>query len=88
MDAPHSPPEPDSSPSCPRCGAALECGSMTRPFDCWCARLPALPGGGALAREAGGAALRCLCPRCYADELAAGGAAAGGDIGQRPHSRK
>ncbi|WP_206955858.1 cysteine-rich CWC family protein [Trinickia acidisoli] len=69
-----------SCPRCPRCGGAFDCGRMAQPFDCWCARMPALP-----KRPAAGEACsaRCLCPACYADELAAGSRGAERD---NPHS--
>ncbi|MGG1945268.1 hypothetical protein AB1286_10700 [Trinickia sp. NRRL B-1857] len=72
MAAQSCPPAPDSRASCTRCGCAFDCGSMTRPFDCWCARLPALPRAGAQSGARG-----CLCPACYADELAAHGTTSG-----------
>ncbi|MGN6083638.1 cysteine-rich CWC family protein [Trinickia sp.] len=73
----------DSSARCPRCGGGLDCGSATRPFDCWCARLPslrALPAQRAKAhvssgaQDAAAAPTRCLCPACYAQALATSGA--------------
>ncbi|WP_080970755.1 cysteine-rich CWC family protein [Burkholderia cepacia] len=51
---------------CPRCGRGFDCGARTQPFDCWCASMPALPGGGT--QPAAGA--RCRCPECLADEIA------------------
>ncbi|HTH75222.1 cysteine-rich CWC family protein [Trinickia sp.] len=70
MDAPDRPPKSVSSARCARCKVAFDCGGSTRPFDCWCAGLPALP---LQAREAGEGPARCLCPACYADALAAAG---------------
>ncbi|WP_420823424.1 cysteine-rich CWC family protein [Trinickia diaoshuihuensis] len=81
MDASDYPLELDPSARCARCGDAFDCGSMTRPFDCWCARLPALRSA-----AAGGANPACLCPACYAAELAAGGAAPGGPDAELDHT--
>jgi hypothetical protein len=78
---PSSPSEP--SGRCAQCGCAFDCGGTTRPFDCWCARMPALPavsaqGGGTSRVRAGG----CLCPACYAEALAGpGGMGDSGDSG-------
>ncbi|MBS6359134.1 cysteine-rich CWC family protein [Burkholderia sp.] len=49
---------------CPRCGRSFDCGAHTRPFDCWCASMPAMPPGAQPARGA-----RCLCPECLADDI-------------------
>ncbi|MGN6230142.1 MAG: cysteine-rich CWC family protein [Trinickia sp.] len=70
----------DRSPSslapsarCPRCGCAFDCGARLRPFDCWCARMPALPSVSAPAGAPRKAAGGCLCPACYVEALAAAG---------------
>jgi hypothetical protein len=57
-----------TSARCPRCGRSFDCGRRgdpSQPFDCWCLSMPPLPPG----RLAPG--MRCLCPECLAEALAA-----------------
>jgi len=60
---------------------------MTRPLDCWCANMPALPAvpPPATSEKPSRAGKRgCLCPACYADELAAAEAGRVADPGAAP----
>ncbi|WP_425330306.1 cysteine-rich CWC family protein [Trinickia soli] len=75
MDVSDRGPESEPRARCPRCGVAFDCGRASRPFKCWCADMPALP---AEAAQGGGRPTQCICPACYADALAAAGAAGAG----------
>jgi hypothetical protein len=50
----------------------FECCRGSEPFACWCSAMPKLPAE-RLARD-----IPCLCPACFAAELAAAGAAPSG----------
>lgn len=75
MDVRKPAPARHSSARCARCGTAFDCGSMTRPLDCWCASMPALPVAATSGKASRAGKCGCLCPACYADELAAAGEA-------------
>ncbi|MGN6653526.1 cysteine-rich CWC family protein [Trinickia sp.] len=71
----------DSRGRCPRCGGAFDCGGMTRPFDCWCTRMPALSAVRAQPGASAVPAVDCLCPACYAQALAVLGESSGAAAG-------
>ncbi len=59
--------------TCPRCGAAFECGmadaGATEP--CWCTQLPTLPATAYVPDKVDDALSRCFCPNCLRALLAA-----------------